>query len=280
MNPVFATQSLSGWGRFPVETCHVFRPEKRSEVAATLASGRQSSYVPRGLGRSYGDAALNQNAGVIWPIRLNRFLSFDTASGVLECEGGVSLAEIIQYFLPRGWFLPVTPGTKYVTVGGALAADIHGKNHHRDGSFSNFVLDFRLLVPTGDILLCSLDAHPEIFWATVGGMGLTGVILSARLRMRRVDSGYVFVDFHKSPNLDEALAMMEASDASYDYSVAWVDALATGKAMGRSVLMRGNHAAAAELPAPIRNPEFGIRSSEMTPASSWPKTAGGTIILA
>ena len=157
-HPTFSTQSLSGWGRHPVESCHVFRPEKRSEVAATLESGLQTSYIPRGLGRSYGDAALNENAGVIWPILLNRFLSFDNASGVLECESGVSLAEIIHFF--PGWFLPVTPGTKYVTVGGAMAADIHGKNHHQDGSFSNFVLDFRLLAPSGEVLLCSPAAQP------------------------------------------------------------------------------------------------------------------------
>ncbi len=265
MNPTFATKSLSGWGRFPVQSCHLFRPEKRSEVAATLASGLQSSYIPRGLGRSYGDAALNENAGVIWPILLNRFLSFDNASGVLECESGVSLAEIIQYFLPRGWFLPVTPGTKFVTVGGAIAADIHGKNHHKDGSFSNFVLDFRLLTPTGEVLLCSPTAHPEIFWATVGGMGLTGVVLSARLRLRRVDSAYVFVDFYKAPNLEDALATMEASDERYDYSVAWIDALATDKTMGRSVLMRGNHAAAAELPARLVNPHSGIGNPPTIP---------------
>src|SRR5271157_1140159 len=138
--PSFAPERLSGWGRYPVQLCHLFRPEKRSEVAATLASGLQSSYIPRGLGRSYGDAALNENAGVIWPILLNRFLSFDSASGVLECESGVSPAEI------------------------------HGKNHHQDGSFSNFVLDFRMLAPTGEVLLCSPVAHPEVFWATVGGM--------------------------------------------------------------------------------------------------------------
>jgi FAD/FMN-containing dehydrogenase len=251
--PTFATKPLSGWGRYPVEMCHVFRPEKHSEVAATLACGQQSSYIPRGLGRSYGDAALNENAGVIWQVLLNRFLSFDSASGILECESGVSLAEIIQYFLPRGWFLPVTPGTKFVTVGGAIAADIHGKNHHRDGSFSNFTLDFRLLAPSGEVLLCSPAIHPEIFWATVGGMGLTGVILSARLRLRRVDSAHVFVDFHKAPNLEDALATMEASDEQYEYSVAWIDALATGKTMGRSVLMRGHHAPAAELPARLRH---------------------------
>ena len=251
--PGFAIEPLSGWGRYPVESCHVFRPEKRSEIADTLASGLQSSYIPRGLGRSYGDAALNEGAGVIWHVLLNRFLSFDSASGVLECEGGVSLAEIIQYFLPRGWFLPVTPGTKFVTVGGAIAADIHGKNHHKDGSFSNFTLDFRLLTPTGEVLLCSPAEHPDVFWATVGGMGLTGNILSARLRLRRVDSAYVFVDFHQAPNLEDALATMEASDDRYDYSVAWIDGLASGKAMGRSVLMRGNHAMEAELPARFRH---------------------------
>ncbi|MGO8790922.1 MAG: FAD-binding oxidoreductase [Terriglobia bacterium] len=252
MNPAFSTRPLSGWGRYPVESCHVFRPEKRSELAATLASGLQTSYIPRGLGRSYGDAALNENGGVIWDVRLNRFLSFDSATGVLECESGVSLAEIIQYFLPRGWFLSVTPGTKFVTVGGAIAADIHGKNHHKEGSFSNFVLDIRLLTSSGEVLLCSPSSNPEIFWATVGGMGLTGIVLSARLRLRRVDSAYVFVDFHKAPNLEDALATMDASDERYDYSVAWIDGLATGKSMGRSVLMRGNHAAAAELPSRIR----------------------------
>ncbi len=251
---MFVTKPLSGWGRYPVETCHLFRPEKRSEVAATLASGSQTSYIPRGLGRSYGDAALNHDAGVIWQVLLNRFLSFESTSGVLECEGGVSLAEIIQYFLPRGWFLPVTPGTKFVTVGGAIAADIHGKNHHRDGSFSNFVLDFRLLTPTGAILLCSPTLNPEVFWATVGGMGLTGVILSARLSLRRVDSAYVFVDYHRARNLEDILTAMDAEDERYEYSVAWIDGLATGDSMGRGVLMRGNHAPAAELPARVRHP--------------------------
>jgi decaprenylphospho-beta-D-ribofuranose 2-oxidase len=252
--PTFATQPLSGWGRYPVEMCHLFRPEKRSEVLAALTAGGQSSYIPRGLGRSYGDAALNKDGGVIWQVLLNRFLSFDSASGVLECESGVSLAEIVQYLLPRGWFLPVTPGTKFVTVGGAIAADIHGKNHHRDGSFSNFVLDFRLLTPTGETLLCSPTLNPEIFWATVGGMGLTGVLLSARLRLRRVESAYVFVDYYRAANLDDVLTTMDASDERYTYSVAWIDGLATGKSMGRSVLMRGNHASAAELPARVRQP--------------------------
>ena len=252
--PVFATRLLSGWGRYPVETCHLSRPEKRGELAVTLDSGLEPSYIPRGLGRSYGDAALNENAGVIWDVLLNRFIAFDSSNGVLECEAGVSLAEILQFFLPRGWFLPVTPGTKFVTVGGAIAADIHGKNHHKEGAFSNFLQDFRLLTPTGDVLECSPTSESEIFWATVGGMGLTGIILSARLRLRRVDSAYVFVDYHQARNLEEALALMETSDNRYDYSVAWIDGLATGQRVGRGILMQGNHAPAAELPAHIRKP--------------------------
>ena len=249
MKFAFVTKPVSGWGRYPVESCHVFRPEKRSEVAATLASGVQPSYIARGLGRSYGDAALNDNAGVILYTLMNRFLAFDETTGVLECESGVSLAEIIQVLLPRGWFLPVTPGTKFVTVGGAIAADIHGKNHHKDGSFSNFVVDFRLLTPAGDVLFCSPTDHSEIFWATVGGMGLTGIVLSARLRLRRVDSPYIFVDYHQAPNLEDALATMDVSDERYEYSVAWIDGLTTGKSLGRCVLMRGSHAPASELPA-------------------------------
>jgi decaprenylphospho-beta-D-ribofuranose 2-oxidase len=250
----FTTKPLSGWGRYPVQSCHIFRPEKRSEVAATLASGLQRSYISRGLGRSYGDAALNEQAGVIWHVLLNRFLSFDSSSGVLECEGGVSLAEIIQYFLLRGWFLPVTPGTKFVTVGGAIATDVHGKNHHKDGSFSNFVHDIRLLTPSGEILHCSPSENAEVFRATVGGMGLTGIILSARLQLRRVESAYVRVDYQKARNLMDALTTMEESDERYQYSVAWIDGLARGEALGRSVLMRGNHAAAADLPRLARNP--------------------------
>jgi decaprenylphospho-beta-D-ribofuranose 2-oxidase len=250
----FATKSLSGWGRYPVELCHVSRPEKLSELASILESGHQPSYIPRGLGRSYGDAALNEDAGVIWDVRLNRLIAFDSANGLLECEAGASLAEILEFFLPRGWFLPVTPGTRFVTVGGAIAADIHGKNHHKDGSFSNFVMDLRLLTSTGDVLECSPTTEPEVFWATVGGMGLTGIILSARLRLRRVESAYVLVDYHQARSLEEVLAIMESSDDRYDYSVAWIDGLAKGQAMGRSILMQGNHAPAAELASHIRKP--------------------------
>jgi FAD/FMN-containing dehydrogenase len=141
-----------------------------------------------------------------------------------------------------------------VTVGGAIAADVHGKNHHQDGTFGNFVLDFKLLTPTGDTLVCSANNHSEVFWATLGGMGLTGVILSARIKLRPVESAWMRVDYQQAANLEDALGRMTESDIHYQYSVAWIDCLATGRHMGRAVLMRGNHAPAKELPASYRDP--------------------------
>jgi FAD/FMN-containing dehydrogenase len=254
MDEGFVTQALSGWGRFPVERSRVYRPESRRQLAAILESRAQPSFISYGLGRSYGDAPLNSRGGVICHTRLNRFLAFDAESGVLECEAGVSLAEILQYFLPRGFFLPVTPGTKFVTVGGAIAADVHGKNHHQDGAFGNFVLELKLLTANGDTLSCSASENPEVFWATLGGMGLTGVILSAQLRLRRVESAWVLVDYQKAVNLEDALGRMTESDIQYQYSVAWIDCLATGQHMGRALLMRGNHAPAGALPRRIPDP--------------------------
>jgi decaprenylphospho-beta-D-ribofuranose 2-oxidase len=240
---------LSGWGRFPVETCRTFRPERRASLAAILDSSAETSYIARGLGRSYGDAALNSGAGVISFERLNRMIGFDPDGGILECEAGVSLAEILDCFVPRGWFLPVTPGTRFVTLGGAIAHDVHGKNHHRVGAISNFILDFHLQTAQGEILVCSPRENPEVFWATVGGAGLTGLILTARLRLQRVETAYVVVDYLNVSNFEEALDAMAESDHLYEFSVAWIDCLARGKALGRSVLMRANPAARSDLPA-------------------------------
>lgn len=235
---------LSGWGRFPVEACQLYRPEKRSDLLSILASGGQSSYLARGLGRSYGDAPLNFRAGVISHERLNRFLEFDPSTGELECEAGVSIAEMVDVLLPRGFFPAVTPGTKYVTAGGAIAADVHGKNHHRDGSLANFVRSLRLLTSDGQVLDCSPAQNAEAFWATLGGMGLTGVILSARIVLRRVESAYLTVSQQRTLNLDESLDLMTEWDSHFEYSVAWIDCLASAGSLGRSVLIRGDHAAA------------------------------------
>lgn len=240
------------------ESCHSYRPEQMRGLTAILAERAQPDYAARGWGRSYGDAAVNGGGGVINLTRLNRMLSFDPESGVVECEAGAGLDELIDVFLPRGYFLPVTPGTKFVTVGGAIANDVHGKNHHGEGSFGNFVRDFRLLTASGEILTCSREENAEVFWATLGGIGLTGIILSARVALQRVESAYIAVDYHKSPDLEDALATMAATDARYQYSVAWVDCLASGKSLGRSVHMHGRHARPEQLPPARRAAPFSV----------------------
>ncbi|CAB3395498.1 FAD-binding protein [Kyrpidia spormannii] len=244
--------SLSGWGRYPVQRCRVYRPESLRALKEVVVSGEERSVLARGLGRAYGDAALNEGAGVILQTRRNRFLNFDEAAGVLRCEAGVSLAEILDVFVPRGYFLPVTPGTKFVTLGGAIASDVHGKNHHKDGSISNFILDFDLLTADGEIVRCTPRENADLFWATVGGMGLTGVILRASLRLVPISSSYLRVDYFKARNIDEAFEVFEATDEQYQYSVAWIDCLAGGRSLGRSVLMRGNHVPAEALPEKLR----------------------------
>jgi decaprenylphospho-beta-D-ribofuranose 2-oxidase len=246
------TIQLSGWGNVIRHASPVYRPEKLSGVREIVTgNGSVPSLITRGLGRSYGDAAVNQNGAVLLDTRLDRFTSFDPATGLLECEAGVSFQAVLETFLPRGFFPPVTPGTQFVTLGGAIAADVHGKNHHRDGSIANFLESFQLLTAGGETLTCSREQNSDAFWATLGGMGLTGVLLTARLRLTPVESAYVVVDHKKTANLDETLAAFNASDSDYQYSVAWIDCLAQGPALGRSVLMRGNHAKPADLPADL-----------------------------
>jgi FAD/FMN-containing dehydrogenase len=173
---------------------------------------------------------------------LDRFISFDEVSGVLECEAGVLLSEIIDFALPRGWFPPVTPGTAFVTVGGAIANDVHGKNHHRAGSFGNHVLDFELLRSDGSVLQCSATHNRDWFAATVGGLGLTGAIRRARLRLRRVPGPWIRGDSRRFGSIDEFFAIAAKSDSDYEYTVAWIDCAAAGRRLGRGIFMRGNHA--------------------------------------
>jgi decaprenylphospho-beta-D-ribofuranose 2-oxidase len=244
-------RSLAGWGRYPVERCRLYEPSSTGQAGALLETSHESTFVPRGLGRAYGDAALNRGAGVLSALAFNRVLAFDAETGILECEAGLSLDQIIRRFLPLGFFLPVTPGTRQVTVGGAIAADVHGKNHHVAGSFANFVLDFDLVTGDGQALACSRETHPEVFRATTGGMGLTGLIARARIRLRRVESAYLSVHFAKAGSLVEGLQRLEAGDRQYEYSVAWVDCLARGARQGRAVVMLGRHAGGDELPGRV-----------------------------
>jgi len=243
----FAQQSLSGWGRTPRQECRVYRPEKRRALHEIIENGRADTLIPRGLGRSYGDTSINPGAGVIDMTRLNRLIAFDPDTATLHTEAGVSFAEILDIFVPRGYILPVTPGTKFITVGGAIANDVHGKNHHRDGTFGEFVDEFDLLTPTGDTLTCSRNENADVFWATLGGIGLTGAILTAKFRLLPIESAWFVVDYYQAKNIEDVLKKMYDTQHEYRYSVSWVDCIAKGAKLGRSVLMNGRHATRADV---------------------------------
>lgn len=252
MSLPYVEKRLSGWGNFPATLCRVYRPQRLSQLQLLLEESRERHWIPWGAGRSYGDAPLNTEHGVIDMTRFDYFVDFDEDEGLLTSEAGVTFEQLLEVFLPRGWFPPVTPGTRFLTLGGALAADIHGKNHHRDGSISRHVESLQLLLPGGQAVNCSRTDRPELFWATLGGMGLTGIILSARLRMRRVRSSRMNVLTCRVPDLDTALETFSEKDPEHQYSVAWVDCLSRGKDLGRSVLMFGDHSPEGPLKAPVR----------------------------
>jgi decaprenylphospho-beta-D-ribofuranose 2-oxidase len=267
--------SLSGWGHHPVHRCLTYRPESWRDAREIVLSTDPGSIIVRGAGRSYGDASLNSREGVLLSTRFRRLLDFDDATGVVECEAGVTFDDLLRTFVPKGYFPPVTPGTKFVTIGGAVAADVHGKNHHRDGSFGSHVLALTLLISDGTILDCSRESHPDAFFATLGGMGLTGVILTVRLRMRRIESSYLVVDYKRAANLDDVLSCFEEDDSRYEYSVAWMDCLARGAKFGRSILMNANTAETERLPEKMRRRRLEVHKSSklfvppIVPSAFW-----------
>jgi len=243
---------LSGWGRQPRTVGSVSEPTTLAVARELIAPGHGGSLIPRGLGRAYGDSACNDHGRVVVCERLDRFRSFDPRTGLLEAEAGTSLDAIIRTFLPRGWFLPTTPGTRQVTLGGAVAADVHGKNHHHRGSFGGFVDVIELCLADGSVVRCSRDQHPDLFFATLGGMGLTGLILAVRFRLVPVPSAWINVDYRRTRDLEHTLATFAEHDARYEHSVAWIDCMARGPRLGRSIAMHGSEAAASDLPVPRR----------------------------
>ncbi|MDR3435509.1 FAD-binding oxidoreductase [Telmatospirillum sp.] len=238
---------LSGWGGYPRVECRVLEAGEPDELGATLA--RNSSLIARGQGRAYGDAALNPQA-TLRTLRCDRILAFDPSTGRITCEAGVSLEDIIRTFLPRGWFPPVTPGTKFVTIGGMIAADVHGKNHHVEGTFGRHVTSLELMLEDGMIVTCSRDRHADLFAATCGGMGLTGIILRATFCLVPVETPWIRQETLRCGGLDEVMAAFQDS-AGWRYCVAWIDCLASGKDLGRSLLYRGEHALKRDLPLAI-----------------------------
>ncbi len=240
----FEEINLSGFGKYPKARCRVTRPPGIFEINEIL---KTDSVLARGLGRSYGDSSLNDKGVVAESILMNRFIAFDEETGILRCEAGVTYKDILDTFVLRGWFPAVTPGTKYVTMGGAIASDVHGKNHHNVGSFSSFLLSFKILLASGEIMECSRTQNSDLFWATVGGMGLTGFILEAEIQLKKISSPYLTNRSLKLKNMDELFDKLEEFDADYHYSVAWMDIVASGKSYGRNVLLLGNHAGSDEL---------------------------------
>lgn len=234
---------LSGWGRFPVVYApDVVAPRTETELAEAVAKG---GIIARGNGRAYGDSAVSRR-GTVDMRHFNRMISFDDETGILVAEAGVLLADVITSFLPRGWFPLVTPGTKFVTLGGMIAADVHGKNHHRDGAMSAAVEWVDVMDAKGKVRRASPRKNKDLFNWTFGVMGLTGIILRAAIRLQPVETGWIRQTLVPAQNLAEAMEVFEANEAS-QYSVAWIDCLQGGASMGRSLVMLGEHAQADEL---------------------------------
>ncbi|MFF4093341.1 FAD-binding protein [Streptomyces sp. NPDC001834] len=265
------TVSLTGWGRTAPTTALRFRPRSYEEAAATVRGCGPRGSIARGFGRAHGDAAQNGGGSVLDMTALNRIRTIDAGAGLVVCDAGVSLHRLMEVLLPLGWFPPVAPATRRITVGGAIGSDVHGPGHHVSGSFSRHVRELELLTADGRIR--TVLPGTALFDATAGGLGLTGVILSATLRLHRVGSAWMTVDTERAVDLDDLLARLSAGDHRYRYSSAWIDLQAQGRSTGRSVLTRGEHAPPYVLPAGARRAPLAFRPGRL-PAAPAPVPAG------
>ena len=250
-------QKIAGWGNYPTTEARLSHPRQASDLRAN----QSTEITPRGLGRSYGDQSIDHRSLIANTQQLCHFLDFDEETGILTCEAGVSLADIIITFAPRGWFPIVNPGTKYVTVGGAIANDIHGKGHHRDGSFVRCVLSFTIMVADGQVLTASRQEHPELFWACFGGLGLLGLILTATLQLERIETTYYVQKPIRVKGLEEMMEALLAYDQHYRYSVAWINPQARGRRLGEGVLTVGNQARYRDMPTTLQKTPLALHHS-------------------
>ena len=239
---------LAGWGLASPSSAELIDVDTDT-LAAAIKDLPARGGIARGLGRSYGDPAQNSGGHVLRLAAANDQIAIDDQAGTITVGAGVSIDDLLAVIVPRGYFVPVTPGTRFVTVGGAIASDIHGKNHHADGSFGDHVSSMRLMLADTTIVDIGPDTAPDLFWATVGGMGLTGMIVDATFGLIPIETSRMSVETRRIGHLDEIMSRMAESDAEFRYSVAWIDLLATGKHLGRGVLTNGDHATARELGA-------------------------------
>lgn len=233
---------LANWGNYPAISCDESTFSQEEQVQDFISS--HSSVIARGNGRCYGDASLGQYS--VSTLKYDKVLAFDTTSGVFECQSGITLDQILDIIVPQGWFLPVTPGTKFITVGGAVASDVHGKNHHVDGSFSGHIIEMDIITGNQDTITCSAEKEPDLFWATCGGMGLTGIITRVKFGLKKIDTAYIRQKQIKAKNLEDLIRLFEEYK-DYTYSMAWIDCLQKGDSFGRGILIVGEHATPEEL---------------------------------
>ena len=259
---------LTGWGGTAPSRATVLRPAAVGEVGEVLREPPSRGAIARGLGRSYGDAAQCAGGVVVDVTGLARVRAFDRDRGVVDVDAGISLEALMRLMVPLGWLPPVLPGTGHVTVGGAVAADVHGKNHRAAGSFCDHVEGLTLVTPTGTVGVTP-ESEPDLFWATAGGMGLTGVVADVTIRLRRVETAFMRVDTERTRDLEEVLARLEQDDPGYQHSVAWIDCLAGGAALGRAVLSRADHASLDELPARVRPSALQFDPGPVARLPSW-----------
>ena len=239
---------VSGWSRNPVTASQVARPSDADQLAMAVKAAGPRGAIARGLGRAYGDSAMNAGGLVVSSTRVSGLLDLDHQAGTARVLAGTSIDDLLRAIVPQGWFVPVTPGTRNVTIGGAIAADVHGKDHHATGSFGAHVRSMVLALPDGTRRLLAPDHDPEEFWATCGGMGLTGTVVEATIDLHPIETSLLRVDTDRVPDLDTLLALLVEGGRSHRYSVAWVDFMAKGRSLGRSVLTQGDFARVEDLP--------------------------------